>query len=958
MADSKESKARIKINKLLGFSFFGCLFLITGFCVYPITQAQAAGELSAPPASLCSITRDLKFGMISPDVKELQKYLNNNLFPLAQTGVGSKGRETVFFGSLTKETLIKFQKAYKILPAAGYFGLITRNAVNKICTSVTSPSVVGGSVNNNQQPADQTNNQVNQNIKSAYYTIGGSITGIAGAVVLQNNGQDDLTIDIGQNSNFTFPTAVANGVNYNVTVKPKYSGQACYVYNNIGVVNGANIESVKIACGANLSYNPFTFIPSGSGRSSVTTYSLTYTAGAGGTISGTDSQTVNSGSNGSAVTAAPNTGYHFVNWNDDSTANPRTDSSVTGNKSVTASFAINTYAVAFDANGSTDGTKPAGQTKTYDVTLVLAANSGTLAKTGYTFSGWNTLADGTGTDYAEDANYTANAGITLYAKWTINTYTVTFNTNEGDGGSTATQTLNYNTPTALTTNGFTKNGYIFAGWATTTDGTIAYANGASYTIGAGNVTLYAKWTIIAIGDSYQGGKVAYILQAGDPGYVAGQIQGLIAATTDQGMGAWHGSNSGTTGATATAIGAGQANTNAIIALYGAESNPAKLCDDYSNGGYSDWYLPSKDELNPLYINRVAIGNFTINSYWSSSENNNTSAWYQNFYNGNQDFAGKWSSSNTRCVRSIGTGVTAIGNITGTTTVGSLLTAGSLTPSEATVSYQWRSAATAAGTYSNITGATSSTYTLATTDLGKYIKVVATGTGSYTGIVTSSATAVILGNVTFNYNGSSVTYGTVQNATTGKVWLDRNLGATRVAQTSIDYLAYGDSFQWGRPDDGHQLINWTNSSYGVRVNGTQSGQVANVVPGTNTFIIPEYDWSSIDSDGAIRSANWSKIDGTSICPTGFRVPTDAELTAERMSWSSNNLAGAFASPLKLTVAGWRYHGDDSLVHASSYGLYWSSSINNTYSSYLLFQVGDADIFSDSRANGLAVRCIKD
>ena len=74
------------------------------------------------------------------------------------------------------------------------------------------------------------------------------------------------------------------------------------------------------------------------------------------------------------------------------------------------------------------------------------------------------------------------------------TYTVTFDGNTNTGGSTASQSLVYNTPTNLTSNGFTKTGYSFAGWATTAGGSVAYADGASYTIGAGNVTLYAKWT--------------------------------------------------------------------------------------------------------------------------------------------------------------------------------------------------------------------------------------------------------------------------------------------------------------------------------------------------------------------------------------------------------------------------------------------------------------------------------
>ena len=156
---------------------------------------------------------------------------------------------------------------------------------------------------------------------------------------------------------------------------------------------------------------------------------------------------------------------------------------------------------------------------------------------------------------------------------------------------------------------------------------------------------------VAVGDSYGGGIVAYILQSGDPGYDANVQHGLIAATADQSTGIqWYNGRYVVTGATGTAIGSGQANTTAIVTKQGAGSYAAKLCNDLTAGGYKDWYLPSKDELDKLYTNKVAIGGFADFLYWSSSEYLARFAWYQNFNNGNQLKYYKYNSLMVRAVR--------------------------------------------------------------------------------------------------------------------------------------------------------------------------------------------------------------------------------------------------------------------------------------------------------------------
>ena len=154
----------------------------------------------------------------------------------------------------------------------------------------------------------------------------------------------------------------------------------------------------------------------------------------------------------------------------------------------------------------------------------------------------------------------------------------------------------------------------------------------------------------AIGDSYGGGIIAYTLQSGDPGYIAGQVHGLIAAASDQSMGIkWSNSNSNT-GATAVVLGTGNANT--IVAAQGAGSYAAQLCYDLVLNGYSDWYLPRRDELSKLFLNQIAIGGFsTILNYWSSSEVNSQNAWDQDFTNFPPTFGFKLlSPSYVRAVR--------------------------------------------------------------------------------------------------------------------------------------------------------------------------------------------------------------------------------------------------------------------------------------------------------------------
>jgi hypothetical protein len=153
-----------------------------------------------------------------------------------------------------------------------------------------------------------------------------------------------------------------------------------------------------------------------------------------------------------------------------------------------------------------------------------------------------------------------------------------------------------------------------------------------------------------IGDTYQGGKIAYILQSGDPGYIEGEFHGLIITPGDQGTAEWGCLETEIAGADGTALGTGNQNTIDIMNGCTQSGIAARKCGDLVLNGYDDWYLPSKDELNKLYINHGAIGGFTDEPYWSSTEYNAYFAWYRYFYIDYQNVTGKEVTIKVRAVR--------------------------------------------------------------------------------------------------------------------------------------------------------------------------------------------------------------------------------------------------------------------------------------------------------------------
>lgn len=205
---------------------------------------------------------------------------------------------------------------------------------------------------------------------------------------------------------------------------------------------------------------------------------------------------------------------------------------------------------------------------------------------------------------------------------------------------------------------------------------------------------------------------------------------------------------------------------------------------------------------------------------------------------------------------------------------------------------------------------------------------------------------------------------VTNPVTGKTWMDRNLGANRAAISPTDAQAYGSLFQWGRFADGHQCVN-RYSGDGVTTSGTTSTLSATATPNHGNFImVNNAQWQSPTVNNL-----WQGVNGiNNPCPLGYRIPTQSELNEERLSWqqapinSTNNIAGGFASPLKLTMGGRRNNSNGSVTNFSNYGSYWSSTAQ-------AFEETSFDLFVDqnnpssvgwnhNRSNGVSVRCIKD
>jgi uncharacterized protein (TIGR02145 family) len=182
--------------------------------------------------------------------------------------------------------------------------------------------------------------------------------------------------------------------------------------------------------------------------------------------------------------------------------------------------------------------------------------------------------------------------------------------------------------------------------------------------------------------------------------------------------------------------------------------------------------------------------------------------------------------------------------------------------------------------------------------------------------------------------------------TGRIWMDRNLGASNVPATRADPTGFGDLYQWGRFPDGHQCLN----------SSVTSSQSPTDLTGHSNFITSgSGDWRDPQNDML-----WQGLSGiNNPCPCGFRVPTEAEWLAEIATWSSLDATGAFTSALALPLGGYRRDNNAGYNWQGGRGYYWSSTVDGSDAIALYFNLsgGSAGTTSKKRGRGYSVRCIQ-
>lgn len=330
--------------------------------VFALGVLPVGSVADAAPAPL--FQRNLSVGSEGADVQLLQRYLNERGFAVAASGPGSAGQETTRFGALTRAALIRFQEAHAVhvlTPAGlsrgtGNFFALTRAYVNAHLDGLSSAAAV--------QPDG-----------AGRFSVGGSLTGITGPVVLENNGEQ-LVIRPGQSSQFAFKTKLQSGASYAVRVQEAPRGQQCYMppgQSGAGVVGAADVVEIQIQCTSTPGWNPF--VPRVSG---IPYFSV------GGSVSGLTGTVVLQNNGGDNLSLSANGAFTF------------TRTIATGSAYAVSILTQPNQQTCTVSSGS--GTVPVGPVTTVSVSC--ATNLPTIASlsvtNGSTTGGTNVLLTGTG----------------------------------------------------------------------------------------------------------------------------------------------------------------------------------------------------------------------------------------------------------------------------------------------------------------------------------------------------------------------------------------------------------------------------------------------------------------------------------------------------------------------------------------------------------------------------------
>lgn len=207
------------------------------------------------------------------------------------------------------------------------------------------------------------------------------------------------------------------------------------------------------------------------------------------------------------------------------------------------------------------------------------------------------------------------------------------------------------------------------------------------------------------------------------------------------------------------------------------------------------------------------------------------------------------------------------------------------------------------------------------------------------------------NEDITHNG--VSYNSIKSPYTGRIWLDRNLGAKNICANFNDSSCFGDYYQWGRKTDGHEKFNHI-----VLIDNEIDLKSSKILLGNKN---QDYDWSANnDQNGKKRQAYWNDSSANAICPKGYRVPTEKELSDETIfaQLKVTNSQTAYNNFLKLPTAGYRTTTESFSLGIKNFASYWTLSTNTlTTSRAFIFDPDSASWMNSFRSNSYSIRCIK-